>query len=106
MIKGIGTDICDLDRLHIHNEKFIQKVLHDQEQKIFYQKHSDQAKREFLGGRFAVKEAFIKAYGPVPYQNIICLNDENGKPYLNYDKCHVSISHEHHYAIAFVIVEV
>ena len=33
------------------------------------------------------------------------LNDKNGKPYIKDEPCHVSISHENHYAVAFVVIE-
>ncbi|RHM63710.1 MULTISPECIES: holo-ACP synthase [Coprobacillaceae] len=104
MIRGIGTDICDLNRLSL-NESFVKRILCKEELEVYQTKKTDHLKREYLGGRFAVKEAFIKAYGKIPFQDICCLNDQEGKPYLNYDKCHVSLSHEHDYAIAFVIVE-
>ena len=56
-------------------------------------------------GRFAVKEAFVKAAGYKSFKEICCLNDENGKPYIKDEPCHVSISHENHYAVAFVVIE-
>ena len=33
------------------------------------------------------------------------LSKENGKPYIKDEPCHVSISHENHYAVAFVVIE-
>ena len=104
MIKGIGVDICDLRRL-TSLESLAKKILHEEELKIFCQKKNEKAKREFLGGRFAVKEAYIKACGSLPLKEICCLNDEQGRPYLLNQKRHVSISHENNYAIAFIVVE-
>ena len=104
MIKGIGVDICDLRRL-TSLDSLAKKILHEEELKIFCQKKNEKAKREFVGGRFAVKEAFVKAAGYKSFKEICCLNDENGKPYIKDEPCHVSISHENHYAVAFVVIE-
>ncbi|MFR2501281.1 MAG: hypothetical protein ACLS85_02075 [Coprobacillus cateniformis] len=46
-----------------------------------------------------------KAAGYKSFKEICCLNDENGKPYIKDEPCHVSISHENHYAVAFVVIE-
>lgn len=81
------------------------KILHVDEFSLYLSKGNDKAKREFVGGRFAVKEAFVKAAGYKSFKEICCLNDENGKPYIKDEPCHVSISHENHYAVAFVVIE-
>lgn len=104
MISGIGVDICDLRRL-THLDQLAKKILHEDEFTLYQLKQNDKSKREFVGGRFAVKEAFVKAVGFMPFKEICCLNDKNGKPYIKSFRCHVSISHENHYAIAFVVVE-
>ena len=62
MISGIGCDIVDLNRLNLDNECFVLKLLTKNEFLIFKNKNSLQ-KKEFLGGRFAAKEAFFKAHG-------------------------------------------
>ena len=97
MIKGIGVDICDLRRLN-HLDQLAKKILHVDEFSLYLSKGNDKAKREFVGGRFAVKEAFVKAAGYKSFK-------ENGKPYIKDEPCHVSISHENHYAVAFVVIE-
>ena len=51
------------------------------------------------------KRHFVKAAGYKSFKEICCLNDENGKPYIKDEPCHVSISHENHYAVAFVVIE-
>ena len=104
MIKGIGVDICDLRRLD-NIEQLAHKILNKDEFSIYQTKISEKSKREFVGGRFAVKEAFIKAIGFTPVKEICCLNDKSGKPFIKNCNCHVSISHENHYAIAFVVAE-
>ena len=72
---------------------------------LFPRLENEKAKREFLGGRFAVKEAYIKACGPASLKEICCLNDQQGCPYLLNRNGYVSISHENNYAVAFVVVE-
>ncbi|MGN1182333.1 MAG: holo-ACP synthase [Faecalibacillus sp.] len=104
MIKGIGVDICDLNRLK-NMDQLAKRILHSNEYQLYLSKKTDKLKREFLGGRFAVKEAYVKACGMKDFQLICCLNDENGKPYIENDTCHVSISHENDYVIAFIIAE-
>ena len=90
MIKGIGCDIVDLSRLDINNDSLALKILTAKEFEIFKNKKTFKQKKEFLGGRFAGKEAFFKAIGIEKglnsFQDIEILNDINGKPYLNYSK--------------------
>ena len=81
MIKGIGVDICDLRRLN-HLDQLAKKILHVDEFSLYLSKGNDKAKREFVGGRFAVKEAFVKAAGYKSFKEICCLNDKNGNPIL------------------------
>lgn len=106
MVLGIGVDICDLKRLDINNELFIKKILTNKEIEFFYSKKTDKQKLEFLGGRFAGKEALIKATNKkVSFQDITILNNISGQPTINYPGAKISISHENEYAIAFVIIE-
>jgi holo-[acyl-carrier protein] synthase len=110
MIKGIGCDIVDLSRLDINNDSLALKILTAKEFEIFKNKKTFKQKKEFLGGRFAGKEAFFKAIGIEKglnsFQDIEILNDINGKPYLNYSKSFISLAHENNYAVAYVIIEV
>ncbi|WP_279159757.1 holo-ACP synthase [Thomasclavelia cocleata] len=110
MIKGIGCDIVDLSRLDINNDSLALKILTAKEFEIYKKKKTFKQKKEFLGGRFAGKEAFFKAVGIEKglnsFQDIEILNDINGKPYLNYSKSFISLAHENNYAIAYVIIEV
>jgi holo-[acyl-carrier protein] synthase len=108
-MKGIGVDIVDLERLDINNLHFVKRILSDRELQLYHQMKSDQRRLEFLGGRFAGKEAYLKAYhkgiGGINFQDIEILNDESGCPFLNDENAQISISHEKKYAVAFVIVE-
>lgn len=110
MIKGIGCDIVDLRRLYPNLDKLANKILTSKEYEVYLSKKTTKHKCEFVGGRFAGKEAFFKAVGINEklntFKNIEILNDENGKPFLNYPHCYISIAHENEYAIGYVIVEV
>ena len=70
MIKGIGVDICDLRRL-TSLDSLAKKILHEEELKIFCQKKNEKAKREFLGGRFAVKEAYKGMWSRIFKRNLL-----------------------------------
>lgn len=107
MIKGIGCDIVEIARV---KETIIKKILSPEEIIIYQGFRSVRRKQEFLAGRFAVKEAIVKAVGKIPFSKIVVLNDETGKPYLISDgfptgNVTISIAHEKAYAIGFCVVE-
>ncbi|HOO74216.1 MAG TPA: 4'-phosphopantetheinyl transferase superfamily protein, partial [Tepiditoga sp.] len=60
MILGIGCDIVKIDRI---NEEISKKILSSEELKIYLKIDSEKRKKEYLAGRFAAKEAIIKAFG-------------------------------------------
>ncbi|MFP4177204.1 MAG: holo-ACP synthase [Acholeplasmataceae bacterium] len=112
MIKGIGTDIVSIER--ITDERFIERVLAPEEQRIYRSITDINRRKTFLAGRFAAKEALFKALDPIGeanYRDFIILNDEQGKPFVRSihltraDTVHLSIAHTRTYATAFVIVE-
>ncbi len=113
MIKGIGVDLVEIDRIKGSSLKsLMNRVLTVDEKKIYDQFKNDQRKFEFLAGRFASKEAYSKALGTgigkISFQDIEVLNDNLGKPYVNIQNdttIHLSITHTMHYAIAYVIIE-
>lgn len=109
MIKGIGIDMVDIRRFDINHRKFIEKILTKKELFIFDSFQSKVAKLEFLAGRFASKEAYLKAnqkgLGEISFQDIEILNCDNGAPYLNDKNALLSISHEKEYAIAIVMIQ-
>ncbi|WP_414045704.1 holo-ACP synthase [Macrococcus equi] len=111
MIKGIGTDIIEIERIKkaIQNPKLITRILHPQEIELFESFSSEKRRIEFLAGRFCVKEAYSKALGTgigeLGFNEICCLNDPNGKPYLKGLNAHVSIAHSDTVAIAYVVIE-
>lgn len=117
MIIGTGIDIVEIKRVEamVHKSvKFIDRILTENEQKVYVKLH-ERRKIEWLAGRFAAKEAFVKAVGTgisaqFGWKDIEVKNEENGKPYIVVLKpmsgnIHLSISHSDEYAVASVIVE-
>lgn len=116
MIKGIGIDILDLDRVERLIKKgngFAKKVLTPAEYDQ-YKAYSGRRQVEYLGGRFSAKESFSKALGTgigasVGFQDIEVLSIESGQPLMTSTKFSgkilVSISHEKKYVITQVLLE-
>lgn len=115
MIKGIGIDIVELARIErIVNRQpnFVKRILTEKERAKFA---TLKGKRqiEYLAGRFAAKEAFVKAVGTGiskewSFIDIEILNNERGEPIVHSslaDRVFVSISHSDHYAVAQIIIE-
>lgn len=123
MIFGIGTDIVAVARMAAywqrHGVRGLEKMLAPAEREAC-RSSSDPAR--FLAKRFAAKEALGKAFGtgiraPVLLPDIAVEHDELGKPFFGYSpalaahfaargiKAHLSISDEHDYVVAFVILE-
>ena len=123
MIYGIGTDIVKIDRMRIAAEKwcdgFVEKILTPGEKSYCYGKNDPYPS---LAVRFAAKEALIKAIGgeiPVRMKDIEVLSDEKGRPFIKVSnklevffeekkiiRCHLSLSHEKEFGIAYVVLEV
>lgn len=121
-ILGVGIDLVDLSRIRAarkKNARFSERILTPEELALGRTKGDFDA---FLGGRFAAKEAFVKALGcgigPLSWQDIRVLSDERGNPFLEINEkvqampeltqgshFHVSISHEKEMATAIVIWE-
>jgi len=121
MIHGVGTDIIEVKRIEESIKRFGQRfldrvfTLHEQEYCLY---HRD-ASRHFAG-RFAAKEAIVKALGTgfrdgINWQDIEITNDIQGKPIAQFSSklkenfegmhVHLSISHGRDYATAFAICE-
>ena len=102
MIKGIGVDILNINRIDF---KIAKKVLSDEEVEIFNSINNESIKREYLAERFAVKEALFKADNSYfDYDKVSVLNDEKGKPYFKDINGFVSISHDNGMVCAFVVL--
>ncbi len=119
MIKGIGVDIIEIERVKksVNNESFLKKVYTEKEIEFFYK---NKINYNSLAGNFASKEAVVKMLG-TGFKNINpidieVLRDELGKPYvslygnakdlairLEIKEILISISHDKDKAIAYVI---
>ena len=105
----IGIDIVDIRRIakliERHGEKFLERVFTPAE--VSYAA-TTRRKEEYLAGRFAAKEAFMKASGrKLVFRDIEVLSD-SGKPYIVYHGVRyddVSISHERSYAVSVVMLK-
>ena len=120
MIKSVGLDIVQILRIAQNVEKygdrFVSRIL-GREELAIYNRRRDNA--VFLAGRFAAKEAIIKALGAIlkerpPYRSLQVLPDESGVPQLvpsdtlktsfSNLKLLISITHEKHNAAAVAIL--
>lgn len=129
MIRGVGTDICDLRRirqtLQRRGDRFVERVLGPSELQVFHARRarSQQRGEAYLATRFSAKEAFSKAIGlgirsPMTWRDCEILNLPSGQPYVQLhgplrqwfeDRhlcAHVSVTDETEYAASFVVVEV
>jgi holo-[acyl-carrier protein] synthase len=124
MILGVGLDVVTTERvaqaLAAHGRRFEQRVytpaeLADCAQRV------DRA--EALAGRFAAKEAFLKALGTgvvqgLSFRQIEVVHDAGGRPmlklagaaaararHLSVRRVHVTLSHQPGLAAAVVILE-
>jgi holo-[acyl-carrier protein] synthase len=110
MVVGLGVDIVEIDRIReaMKNPRFIEKVLTPMEREFC-------TSVEKVAGRWAAKEAILKAIGiSFSFQEIEILPDELGVPKANikshkYDhkrlRLNISISHERKNAVAIAVLE-
>jgi len=105
----IGIDIVDVSRIEVlelrHGQKFLKRVFTDVE--IAYARGRRRSS-ETLAGKFAAKEAFMKACGRrLPWREVEVLSAAGGQPFISYRGTRyngVSISHERAYAVAAVTI--
>jgi holo-[acyl-carrier protein] synthase len=98
----IGIDIVQIDRIKLEGP-FIRHILTPDEQQEMFSLHADYARKEYMAGRFAVKEAIFKATQDQAYLNYACLHEKSGKPYIkDHPEIEVSISHDGGIATAIV----
>jgi len=105
----VGVDIVDVSRIadivRKYGDKFLDKIFTEDE--VIYVKKGRRA-NESIAGRFAAKEAFMKANGRrLPWREINVLQVK-GRPFIRYhgkDYNGVSISHERTYAVSVVVIE-
>lgn len=115
MIVGVGVDIVDLERFSRSLErtpKLLERLFTPEERKLAVTS---------LAGRFAAKEALVKAFGgsgDMTWQDMEVVTNDLGAPSFSLTgpaqvmatargiaEVHLSISHEANAAVAFVVAE-
>lgn len=121
MILGIGIDIVEIARMEkpAQNERFYTDFFSDEERKVF---EACKYAPRTVAGRFAAKEAVLKALGmglgDMPLKEISILKLPSGQPEamltgeakqkaeeLGAKRIYISISHDGAYAIAQAVAE-
>lgn len=116
MILGMGIDLVELDRIkNLMDDRFINRILSQDEINVYEKIADEQAQLSFLGGRFSAKEAIFKAISKgnndAYYKDFSILNDENGKPYAvskyfnKNEIVHITITHTKTYALSYCLIE-
>ncbi len=123
MIKGVGIDIIEIERIREavqkYGDSFLEKVFTDKE--INYCRRRKVFRYPELAVRFAGKEAYSKAIGVgiagfarnnhgIKWKDMEIVNNSHGKPLFSVkgkisNKVHISLSHSQDYAVASVYVE-
>ncbi|MFD1956434.1 holo-ACP synthase [Paenibacillus thailandensis] len=128
MIVGIGHDIADMDRIEKilsgHTSKrFMERILTKNELELAM-RYEGKRLVQFVSGRFAAKEAVVKAIGcgigdKVGFGDIDIMPDVTGKPGCSLsdeawrridrspeaERIHVTISHDRSIASAVAVME-
>ena len=121
MVKGIGVDIIEIERVEKSirewGDRFLQKIFTPQE--IAYCNSKPNTFQHFAA-RFAAKEALSKALGTgwageFRWKDVEVMNEPSGKPVLVFHnsmkqvlaKCSVfvSLSHSDHHVVAMIVIE-
>ncbi|HEY3276513.1 MAG TPA: holo-ACP synthase [Syntrophorhabdaceae bacterium] len=104
----VGVDIVEVSRIAAAVERYGEHFL----RKIFTEEEVAYARRkkniyQSLAGRFAAKEAFMKARGRgLPWREI-AVHETGGRPFIMFQGQKyegISISHEKAYAVSVVIL--
>jgi len=125
LIIGIGIDLVDIARIETmlrrNDGQAARKLLTVDEAAFASTLRMDRREAEWVAGRFAAKEAFMKAMGiglsgQISMQDIEILPDRSGKPVVKLSQavqqmfahtilCHISITHTASTAGAVIIIE-
>lgn len=119
MVRAIGLDIIETERIaraiDRFGERFVNRILGPLERELLGRRRD---RAQFVAGRFAAKEAAIKAMADFlerrpPYAYIQVINEPGGKPVYSFHPgvaeqlsaivCHVSISHDRNVVAAVAI---
>jgi holo-[acyl-carrier protein] synthase len=122
-IVGVGVDLCEVGRLRElserYGDRFLERVFTDAERARCH------GRRRFdcLAGRFAAKEAALKALGTglsrgIAWRDVELVRGESQRPTIQFHRAaaeihrrlgggavHVSISHDGGHAVAVVVLE-
>jgi len=121
MIRGIGCDIIEIERIERSIERFgehlLSRLFTGKERRIPLTRRDLSS---FYAGRFAAKEALAKALGTgigsrLSWHDMEILQDEIGKPIVvwnsliphefGFSHTYLSISHSKSHALAYAILE-
>ena len=110
MIVGIGCDIVEITRIKEFIEKQKKLIFLTEQEQAICKDFPIKRKAEWVAGRFAAKEALVKAMHTQASHHICdfeILSNPDGSPQCNIDgyTIHLSIAHENEYAIAYAFVE-
>ena len=127
MIKGLGSDICNIERIaegyKRFGQRFVNRCFGKNEQREFPDRAQTKQYAEALAKRFAAKEAFAKALGTgfangLRWAEIEILHEDSGKPYvllsgnalaaaqrLGAEKIWISLSDDYPFTQAVIILE-
>ncbi len=124
MILGLGSDLAEVARIRASRERFGERFL----QRVYTKSEIDYAMSkanadERLAGRFAAKEAGMKALGTglaggITWKDLAVGREESGKPTLHLTgvakqhadkmgvtRIHLTITHTSELAMAVVVLE-
>lgn len=120
MIYGVGTDLCQIDRIAraMENPRFGER-LYTPAERARLENLCTERRIERAAGMFAAKEAVAKALGTgfvgFGFSDVEILSDEKGKPVVRLHNgaaalagsadIHLSVSHDGGMAIAFAVIE-
>ncbi|MBJ7449052.1 MAG: holo-ACP synthase [Parachlamydiales bacterium] len=118
-VKGIGTDIIEIDRMkraiERHHKRFLERIFTEKE-RLYCNRYPDSMPH--YAARFAAKEAVAKALGcgighSLKWQDIEIDHAASGKPIINFSKevnaqfdypnIQISLSHCKKFAVAMAI---
>ena len=123
MVVGLGVDIVEVDRIRkaLENQpKMVQKVFTAQEAEYCTTRKNQY---QHFAGRFAAKEAALKALGTgwaegIRWRDVEVSSEPSGQPYLHFHgkaeevfeslsagNAFLTITHARTYAVAVVILE-
>jgi holo-[acyl-carrier protein] synthase len=122
VISGLGMDLIEIERIERaqarSNGRFAERILCPEERAL-----ARSSEISFLAGRFAAKEAAVKALGTglrggIGWHDLVVLSRANGEPVIEFrgkardallkrtgEVVHVTITHSRTYAAAVVVLE-